>query len=69
MRPGTKAVLVGKERICITMVIDFLNIVELSVQGNVLSLTPKEYPLRADVRIFPLFKFTESAYSIWAHLW
>lgn len=68
MQPVMKAVLVGKDSICISIVIDYLNIVELSIQGSGLFVMPKEYPLQADVRIFPLFKFIGSAYSIWAHL-
>lgn len=63
-----KAVLVGKYSICISILIDNLNIVELSIQGRGLFFIPNEHPLEADVRILPLFKFIWSACPMETHL-
>lgn len=64
MQPVMKTVLIGKDSICMLILIDYLNIVELSIQGSGLFVMPNAYPLQADVRLFPLFKFIWSAYSI-----
>ena len=52
-----KTVLVGKDDICISILVDYLNIVEFNIQERVLLVIPNECPLEADSRILPLFKF------------
>lgn len=57
MQPVVKTVLVGKDNICISILIDYLNIVELSIQVRVLFVITNECSMEAGGRILPLFKF------------
>ena len=56
MQPVIKTVLVGNDNICISVLVDYLSIVQLSIPVGVLFVMPNECPPGS--RVLPLFKFT-----------
>lgn len=51
MQPVMKTVLIGKDSVYTSILIDDLNIVELSIQGTGPFVMPNAYPMHADVII------------------
>ena len=64
MQLAIKTVLVEKDNISISILVDYLSSVELSIQVRVLLVMSNECCLEADGRVLAFFKFIWSAYPI-----